>query len=160
MDETILDLVYSRKCDWDDPDDVRVHRKIIRREKRESLLAELVPDRMCPGCHEVRPSSRQWIVSLDEEVVICRSCYHRAKEEVSLQDIGEEIFTEELRFIIDGRRLARLRNISIREFAKRAGWTHTYQIRLESKVASVDSDVASTILEVLRSCGIVTKDCL
>jgi predicted transcriptional regulator len=50
-------------------------------------------------------------------------------------------------------------HISANEFARQAGWTATYQYKLEDgSVKSITSEVAETILEVFLRFGYYTAD--
>ena len=75
----------------------------------------------------------------------------------------ERLFVEERRFAVDGLTVKKLREaigVSNREFARRAGWSRTYQGRLEKgEFRTVSNDTASTILKVFEELGITTRDC-
>jgi len=157
-------LLQSR-CDWDDPEDVSHYRSTSRFQLRMDTLEKLVPSRVCPRCRHLKLKSRSWVLSKSRKAIICRSCFFRSfpvRNEVITMDVVlfPEIIT---RFSIDRKALlrARLRSgLSVREFARRAGWSEGYQRKLESSTSSVSEETAKTLLQVLREASVVTKDIL
>lgn len=73
-----------------------------------------------------------------------------------------KIFEEIRRFKLDGQFLRQARNelqLGTREFARRAGWSESYQMQLENgTVKTVDADKAATILQVINEEGGITLD--
>ena len=155
----------ATKCDWDDPDDVSVYRSATRLHERQGLLDLIVPTRICPECEHLMLSSRSWVINKKRTAAVCRSCFFRAfgvKGRESNMDVT--IFPSfEKSFLLDKNALRRSRlgtGMSIREFARRAGWSRSYQERLELKdgIKTVSEATASTILTVLRESGLTTRD--
>jgi len=73
------------------------------------------------------------------------------------------IFPEsETRFVIDHRAMTLALSktgLSTREFARRAGWSRSYQRKIESgDVRTVTEENAKVILQVLREAGVRTRD--
>ena len=50
------------------------HVRELKRRRRVEALDRLVPERKCPGCGEVRPNSKQWVV-IPGKVAVCLGCY-------------------------------------------------------------------------------------
>lgn len=154
------------KCDWGDPTDVLFYLAELRHTERNRVLDSLVPKRICPSCGAVKCLSKSWVVSKDKKRAICRSCYMRkvpCKDLDETSKIPHSIFGEaEIRYKFDGTKFALARvyaEISAREFASFAGWSQSYQYKLESgKVASVNAETAETIMEVFARFGFYTKD--
>lgn len=152
----------NRKCDWDDPVDVRAYRQEERSRIRNEILDRVIPTRKCPCCSQLKLESSSWVISANCKKAICRSCYFR-KWPVKTVNSPERLFVEERRFAVDGLTVKKLREaigVSNREFARRAGWSRTYQGRLEKgEFRTVSNDTASTILKVFEELGITTRDC-
>ncbi len=67
------------------------------------------------------------------------------------------------RFKLSGGALtsARLKaNLSTAAFAQRAGWSLSYQRKLEGQSDTVNEETARTIIQVLQEHGVTTKDTL
>lgn len=124
-----------------DPTDVRRRRRALRaRLFRRALRLSLVPvDARCPSCGEVKVHAR-W-----SRYGVCLACYRRARMESRVV---------ELRLEIDGRQLRRERRrigLSQAEFAARAGWSQSYQSRLESGTRVVAEATVHVIKRLLVS---------
>jgi len=157
----------GKKCDWENPEDVALHKHEMRFADRVDLLNLLVPNRICPLCEKLRISSRSWVIKIDKKLAICRSCFQRniPDKKVKRMEISRSLFSNiTYRFDIDAFGLQAAReeaNISEWEFARRMGWSHSYQCKIESgQVKTVDLITAESILGVFRENGFITKDCL
>ena len=161
-----LERELGRKCDWDDPDDRNLYLRDERFKSRAATLDALVPTRTCPHCRVLKLASKSWVIDKARKRAVCRSCFWIAFGKLpneTVQDVNVCIFSnEETRYDISGIALKTARTIadvSMAEFARRAGWSRPYQMRLErGEVKSVNQDVAKTILQVLREAGLVTID--
>lgn len=155
-----------RKCDWEDPEDVAAYRQEKHAETRLAVLNELVPTRVCPGpCGQLRLSSREWVVSKDRRAAMCRRCFHnRYSKPGGVQVLDLTLFpTVVTRYKLDGEALTRARaatKLSVRAFAHKAGWSLSYQRKLEAAAETVNEANAKTIITVLQDCGVITKDVL
>ena len=157
----------GRKCDWEIPEDVALHKHEMRFSERVDLLNLLVPNRVCPVCETLRISPRSWVIKKDKKLAICRSCFQRniPDKKVVKMEISRTLFSNiSYRFGIDAFGLQAAReeaDSSEWEFARRMGWSHSYQCKIESgEVKTVDLVTAEAILGVFREHGFILKDCL
>ena len=167
--EAALVRELRRKCDWDDPEDRAFHQRQRRSGDRLRSLKALGFSGRCPYCKRGRVARRMVIITCEggEKIVACRSCAVDAKRTAEREELADqvgslEVFpTAEIRFTVDGVALARARSfagLSCRGFAQLAGWTASYQRKLEGPVRSVKREVAETILTVLVERGHITAD--
>jgi DNA-binding XRE family transcriptional regulator len=155
----------SRKCDWKDLADVAEYRKDQRYEEREKIILSVAPDRKCPSCSRLVMELSRWVVSKSEKSACCRSCWDRNKKSQAIEkpkQFSRLIFRPDIRCSID--RLAFLAareeaGLTQSEFARRAGWSRSYQRKIEDGiVATVTVDTAETILVVLSEAKLDTPD--
>lgn len=151
-----------RRCDWEDPDDVREYRSDVRREAR---LAALPATRKCPLCELIVLSSRSWVVARDLSSAMCRSCFFRqhGSNKVTIT-MDASLFEIEQRFRVNPVTFSaavRKTGLSSREFARRVGWSPSYQRKLESGgQETITKEAAEMILQTLSEAGVVTRDLL
>jgi len=158
----------KRKCDWDDSVDREEYRKSVRYERREETLNRLVPTRVCPCCQHVRASSRLWVISKAEDLAACRTCFHGGLTEADRKKGGyvdTKLFGDmELRYQVNGEAIGELRmkaGLSVRAFARRIGWSASYQQTIERGSAhSVSLETAECIIQLFEELGILTSDSL
>lgn len=154
--QTAMMRAIARKCDWGDAEDRNFYRKDTARRRREKILDHLAENRKCPLCGELKIGSRQFVVNEDASVVICRSCFQRNVPqggEVSLAGV----FTEVKRYEIDPEKFRKARadsGLSLREFARRAGWNSGWQSRLENERVTVSQENVDVIITVFKGLGI------
>jgi len=154
------------KVEWGDPAEVAFHLQKMRLEDRLSLLNQIVPKRICPICECIKINTSSWVVSKDHTKAICRSCFQRKLPDKDLDKSSKldcKLFAGmKIRYVLSHSEITRARfiiRISANEFARQAGWTATYQYKLEDgSVKSITSEVAETILEVFLRFGYYTTD--
>ena len=153
------------QCDWDDPLDIALYKRQTRAGTRIAVLKRLVPKRICPVCGRLKPDSRAWVVNKKGTEAICRSCFHQNFPDPKVDDvtIKRKIFgIPEVRYTIDGFALSAAREeagIGKRLFARDAGWTLSYQMKLEAgSVVSVTGEVAYLILQIFNNYNLRTLD--
>lgn len=151
------------ECDWSSLEDRNERSSDKRLEDRDRVLNELVPNRICKECSKTYLKNRSWIVNNDR--AICRSCFFRQRiaermSKLSERCLGKDLFSEPqifVRYALNKQRMMDLRKgagMSISEFARRAGWSRSYQRKLESDlVSTVTEDTKETILSVFREVG-------
>lgn len=152
-----------KKCDWSNPEDYAEYKSDKYLSKRLAVLDNLVPTRRCPACSDIKLSSREWVVNADKTAAMCRKCFHGQKTNPTEQQTMDiAIFPQTItRYRLDRDALTRARcaaGLSPGAFARRAGWSLTYQRRLEENVETVDADKVTVILTVLKESGVMTKD--
>jgi len=164
--ERAFDRERRKKCDWEDPEDVALYKQEQYQALRLAVLNELVPTRVCPGpCGQLRLSSREWVVSTDRKAAMCRRCFHnRYNKPGGAQILDLVLFPATMtRYKLDGGSLTLARvktELSVRAFAHRAGWSLSYQRKLEDVSSTVNEATARAIITVLQECGVTTKDIL
>jgi transcriptional regulator with XRE-family HTH domain len=149
-----------RKCDWKNPEDVAEYRADLRSKRRTVILPKDRKCPLC-GKLKVSSRQwvarqkkfsydddddeqifkryfpdREYVRELQEAkkpTTICRSCYHRQLiTQATAITLDVDIFTlAEVRYHIDGEKIRQARQGSLREFAKKIGWNHSYQKKLE-----------------------------
>jgi len=158
----------KRKCDWDDSVDRLEYRRSVRFERREEILARLVPTRVCPCCRKVRASSRLWVITKAEDMAACRTCFHGGLSEADRKAGGYEdvkLFGEmQPRYQVNGEEIGALREkagLSLRAFARRVGWSASYQQTIERGSAhTIGLETAECIIQLFEELGILTADSL
>ena len=158
--------LLNRRCDWDDPSDVAEYRKEERRDERREILDRLVPSRFCPECDDIKPGLRQWVIAADQSAAICRSCHQRrfgvkgVIVNLQIRLLGDRFVRYEIK--PDMIRKARARTgLSIREFARQAGWSKSYQTKIEKLdggVQTLSVDSVRVLFTVLRENGVIPQD--
>lgn len=139
-------------ADWDDPEDVALYRSELRIQKRTAIINEKAPDGCCPVCKQ-KTHIRSWVIKRGGSEVVCRSCFHAGMtpERVDINSIFAE---PQVRYRLDYRAFTQSRKslgISGRKFARLAGWSQSYQSKLESgSIETVSEDTADTIVTVIR----------
>jgi hypothetical protein len=169
--ERALVVELRKKCDWDIPEDRAFHMSESRRiERKERLFRLLGGHWICPYCRRSRWRQEEYVIITREtgdQFVSCRSCATtgatRARKEIAQDTLGSmEIFPKaEIRYTIDGWELSRARSIvglTLRSFADLAGWSISYQRKLEGPARSVLADTAEAILRVFSEAGYETAD--
>jgi len=155
---TAFQRSVQRLCEWEDPDDVLQYRKEGRDEERARNLDRIVPDRRCPACGELVPESTRWVMNVKQTHAVCRSCFNAGIKGTlpkSLQELGDLriLYAPIVRWKIDGADLVKVRealNCTRKHFARKAGWTYSYQHELErGTVSTISQDTADTIMTVL-----------
>ena len=150
-----LEKELARKCDWDDAEDVQLHRSEERMRERLALLEKLVPKRICVRCGSGPfPDSRSWVINKSKKVAVCRRCFSTPPARLVVLDFTKLFGDAEVRYPLDGRVLVRMREsmgLTQSKFAELAGWSRVYQHKLEGDcVHTVSSEVAEVIVQVLR----------
>ncbi len=148
------------KCEWYDPRDKSAYLSSLRLAEKEKQIPK---DKVCPACGSVIVSPRSWVISKDKKRACCRSCYFSGVLKGGDKEISpRKIFTNvEIRVKIDGYQLKALRDakgLKLAAFARVAGWTTTYQYKLETQVKTVKLETAETIIETLERFGVATLD--
>lgn len=143
---------------WDDPEDVAEYRRKQRQVFREQHIPH---DRKCPSCGLVVANLRSWVLSAGKP--ICRSCFHSNSKKKGRSRVDAKIFSDpELRFPVNRAALISARQIaglSKSEFAKKAGWSRSWQQKLENGSAkTVSEETVDVIMEVLSEHGVSTLD--
>lgn len=173
--EDQLQRMITKECDWTDPEDRRGTRTDQRAAIRREELDHIAPERICPRCENRFLRSRSWVVvgtksHTEKRIAICRTCFFRLQmsEKVhrlrDLMEFNEGLFSEPvsfLRFGLNGARLVELRfavGMGAAEFARRAGWSRSYQRKLEQSTISVSEETKEVVLQVLRESGEVGED--
>lgn len=154
-----------KKCDWEDPEDVALYLQEKYLAKRLAVLNELVPTRICPECKQLRLSSREWVVRKDRKGALCRRCFHGAENKPGAKQLLNLVLFPKVvtRYKLDGGALTQARaktGLSVRAFAHKAGWSLSYQRKLEDISETINEDNAKAIITVLQECGVTTKDTL
>ena len=160
----------KRKCDWDEPNDRAIHISQERNKQRMIVIRRLAPDGRCPTCRRVRRKSAEWVILKREDetrFISCRSCCTTAKSRAEAEELADrlgaiEAFpSAEVRVTVDGFQLARARSLcglTYKAFAEKAGWSVSYQRKLEGPARTVSLETAQTCLQVLRETGGETAD--
>ena len=152
--ELQLEKTKNFECSWDNENDVALLKSDKRTKMRVELLDKLVPKRLCMLCDQRFLNLQSWIVV--KETAVCRSCFFRrlarnASEVLAKNIIGVELFGESatvIRYPLNRRVLIERRKaigVSAAEFARLAGWSRSYQRKLESITASVGIDTKEVI---------------
>jgi hypothetical protein len=168
--EARFEKFKSRKCDWDDPDDVNAYRRSRREKGRQSKLDKLVPDRVCPECKEIVLKTRSWRLVRHPEtkklMAVCSSCHQICYVAPRLDKEGElakirlkqalaRTKGETVRFRMRGPALETaigLAGMSKAHFSRRCGWSASYTQKLvgSDAVKTVNADTMRVILTVLK----------
>jgi len=155
-----------KKCDWNDPKDVAHYKKLKRIDARNRVIKRLCPDRKCPSCGRIVLQTNSWVINKKESEAICRSCYFRLiNNQVpdKVQELNYNIFIPE-RYSINGQLLLQTREkteLSLKEFARLAGWGRSYQTKLENnEIKSISGDIVNILIAVLNDNGVTTLDTL
>jgi len=164
--ENYYSVERFKKCDWDDPDDVSLYKSQKRIARRDETILRLCPDKRCPSCGRIVLQSARWVISKDRNKVICKSCHQRLmnnKAPDSVEVFEYSIFTPE-RYSINPQLLVQAREmsgLSLREFARRAGWGRSYQQKIEDgTIKTVSIDVVNILICVLNDSNVTTLDSL
>jgi hypothetical protein len=123
----------ERACDWENPEDVALYKKEKREGERRALLDRLVPDRKC-RCGVVVEQLSAWAINRSKTLAMCRSCYHSIESTDQPMDVSKIFHTPIVRYGYDGEAIAIARKalgVNRRRFAYLAGWTYSYQQKLE-----------------------------
>jgi hypothetical protein len=151
--------------DWENPEEVLLHRSEERKEKRKLILDRHVPDRVCPSCKMLRSQPDQWVIKKDSGLVICRSCFGLIQQHQPImerKDIEGSLFTPLIRYAYNCTDLVRAREsigISQSKFAEAAGWSRVYQSQLENgDYASLSSETHDVILGVFKRNNVFFDD--
>lgn len=164
--ENQLEAEKLQKCDWKDPLDRKLYLQDRRGEKRRKLVNRLAPKSVCPYCGRFVMSLRSWVVSKKDDDICCRSCFASGQGEVSEQKThyNREVFGDPIyRIGFNGFQLAAIREdmgIKLSSFARTAGWSNSYQHKLENKVKTISLEVAEVVVQTLERFGCTTDDCL
>lgn len=162
----------KRLCDWDQPTDRAHHMSEARKRQRRADLRVLLGGKLrCPYCKRTRAKLSEWVIlkkkHSTQRIAACRSCSTQAIEELDTEErrtqVGEiELFpSAEVRFAVDGFALARVRTIcglTLRSFSDLAGWSVSYQRKIEGPTRTISQENANVILRVLREQGFDTSD--
>ena len=160
----------KRKCDWDEPNDRAIHLSRERNRQRMIVIKRLAPDSRCPTCLRIRRTSAEWVVLQREDgskFISCRSCCTTAKSRADAEELADRIGSiemfpgAEVRVTVDGFQLARARSLcglTFKAFADKAGWSASYQRKLEGPARTVSLETAQTCLQVIRETGGDTAD--
>ena len=170
-DQKKMELLYLKEmekvCDWDDPSDIAEYRASLTLKKRLDLLDKLVPTRHCPVCGELKISPRSWVINKRKSKAICRSCFavHLGGREGERHLLKGAVFGEKVvRVVINGEVLEDVRReagITRAEFARKGGWSKSYQSKLEQgDVRTITSEMAEIIEEVFAEYNLMIEDTL
>ena len=152
-----LEREIRRKADWFDPEDVAAWKKMERRKHRDRVLDRLLgKERRCPRCGEQKIGPRQWVKQRGKDRIICRSCFQKLTPKsagfmvpsfarmVKYYVFDVEIF---LQARVDS-------GLTMKEFARRAGWSYTYQRKIEhGDVKKIDEAKLCTMIQVFHEQG-------
>lgn len=160
--------IRSDAIDWDDPFGVSEYYAIKNFQKRKDTIDAMVPTHICPFCNKLVLSYRSWVISKDRKSICCRKCFHTGMVVTGRKIIdarGRKIFGAHIpRVEFDGFQLICAREligIKASAFAHMAGWSTSYQQKLENgTVKSVSLNVAEIILDTLEKFKCVTGDSL
>lgn len=160
--EAEFDRHRSYECEWAEENDRKLFYTDQRSVKRQEELDSIVPHRTCESCSKRHLDSRSWVVI--KQTAICRSCFFRRliKERTSLlvhkpkgKLFGKEVVI--VRYPLNGEELIKQRKafkLSSYEFARLAGWSRSYQRKLEGETVSISKDTKEVIETVLREAGV------
>lgn len=156
----------KKHCDWEDPEDVAFYRQERGQEQRKKFVEILAPTHQCPECKDTIILLGQWVISKDLLRIMCRSCFEKMKAKSKIRasqlNVDVHVFQEVKRYTINIDRFICIREaseISQREFARLAGWSRTYQVKLESgEVETVNEETFNIIMDVFKRCNTFTKD--
>ncbi len=143
-------------CSWEDPLDVAFYRSQKNRAEREALIKKINPKFICPVCVTPEFNIQAWVVSNDRNKTMCRSCWNKLQKQMARgkKIIQQRLFTEVKRYEMDFGLLVEIRKsipCSGREFARLAGWSHTYQKQIEEGgIKTVSEETMSTIYSVFE----------
>jgi len=148
------------ECNWKDPEDIAEIRRVKAIRRRMSKVPQ---DGLCPLCGRPVVFSGSWVLKGDP---CCRSCYHR-RVKTTLETFNKDmILAEHVRYEMDHEVLVEARTfagLSQREFAKQAGWTRSYQRKLETggfqTVTDETMDVIFTVLAKFGTKCLGTNQC-
>lgn len=148
-------------CSWEDPSDVAFYRSEKKQRERERMIRRVSPKMNCPMCKEVEPNIRQWIVSRDRSRTMCRKCFYKLQHNPPPSGKIKTMLPlakHEPRFIVDDELLTDLidkTGISSRHFARLAGWSASYQQKLENgSINSVSEENLGILVKVFEKLGI------
>lgn len=146
-------------------DDWRLNKKLEAHEEKWTLLEKLTKGFRCPKCKKIIVNLRSWMINRRKTKALCRSCYHRVKHNPKRKEhlhMDIEIFEEESRYKLSPNHLIAARNetgLTQKEFALQAGWSRSYQSKLEGGMfLTVSTDTRAVILGVLKRFNITTRD--
>jgi transcriptional regulator with XRE-family HTH domain len=141
-------------CDWDNPEDVAVHRRMRNDKRRLVAIQRHTDNMMCPRCRKVVADPARWVVK--GRKTSCRSCYQRKEESVpeDIHRVDEPMFLKpELRFTLNPVALKIKREelgISMNSLADACLWSRSRQRSMEGgRVHSVTSEMAERIKNVI-----------
>ena len=147
------------RCDWDNPDDVAALRSIDTADRRIALLNKLVPDRVCSKCKEFNEG--HWVI-ISKRKIICRSCHFMRDRVIEPVETKKAVFRAVERYVIDSKLLFVIRKqsgVSQRHLAALAGWSRSYQQRLENgSCATINKKNKLSLLKVFKRLKIGTAD--
>ena len=125
------------------------------------------PGLVCPECCTKQTSESNFVITRDRDVK-CRMCFHARKGKtmplVETKDgvIQGSVFKRSERMELDWEMLVEVRElvgITKPLFARRAGWSRSYQQKLETgQVKTVSRDQAELIMRIIRAAGAQTLD--
>ncbi len=140
-------------------------RKRKRVKRRWAIINRHTRGRKCPQCKQVVLNVSSWVILFKKRIVLCKSCHYRnlsnPRRETEMK-MNVQIFTKLNRYELSPNHLIQARNEAVltqAEFARLAGWTRSYQSRLETGISkTVSEETRNVILEVLKRAGISTED--
>lgn len=156
------------KCDWKDCGDKAFYRKIQSVRLRREVIKDKYPDFRCPSCKEIIIEPRRWVIRIYKSHIdcICKSCFQRFKAipvplEIEKVYSVDEVFLLIPRFKVRGNILSVIREkagVSKAEFARRCGWSRSYQTKLENgEYNSMSEETKRIIVEELKKLKLVTE---
>jgi len=145
--------VLEMSVDWKDQEDVNSYYK----EKYLARRLRMIPkDRICPSCREMKPNLRQWAANGKQ----CRSCamLRKSISEIKGVDFTGVFGVEENGYcVVDGNKLWDKREecgIPRSIFAKKCGWSNTYQQRVEEgRYGKLKAETKDIIMQVFEEAG-------
>lgn len=141
----------NRKADWSDKEDVNTYTRGKRLHKR---LKRIPMNRICPSCRRLVVNPGSWCI---RGIVQCRMCRHKPAMNIKdVQRVKSKVFSPIIRYEIYGGQLIRTRGllgINRKKFSILAGWSVTYQQKIETELVTVNVDTFDTICIVIKESG-------
>ncbi len=167
-DISIADQQYRKdvhaKTDGSSEDRADLRKEKVR-QRRWRTIDRNTKGRRCPQCRQIILKMSSWIINRKKRVILCKSCYYSKMNNPLREEefhLTITIFESENRYKIYPNELIQARteaNLTQARFAKVAGWTRSYQAKLESGAfKTVSEEKRNTILEVLKRHKVFTED--
>jgi DNA-binding transcriptional regulator YiaG len=89
-------VLAGRKCDWDNPDDVRAYRREMRVARRMERLKRI--GFQCPKCEMVVVEQSKWVIT--RKRTICRRCFSHRRIRMTGKWKGETLIVEPVMYCV------------------------------------------------------------